>query len=654
MRGFGSASPESLLPNPFSLLENSRDVLLSLVPSLMAGSLFFLGLLVFLLLLFLLLVCRPWRFFVRNSRPIETDDVTRPLISENLDGFLGQNNGLARSTGEQRQVIQIDENGSSIRNHGFVSRKRAYSVQPAIIQEESTLIDYENDVHEVGSTLKRNAVDSWYPPDSKHLKQHGRYFAVPSNDAKFPQPIKEHEQVSQDNQDPSSSVAEPEDPRDAFKKVCMDIRTEVSTLSLEVISGPSSGLSMSITSATSLATLTIGRVPPSSLILKDSEVSGRHAVVNFNYETQKWEITDLGSLNGTFVNSTAIHHPDVGSRKHGAANTLSSGDVITLGTSSKVLVHILQDKLENSLDGRVGENSLNEILPNHNFRSTGIGMASDPMARRRGGKALPMEDVGVSLYPLPGVEKFGLVGVFDGHGGSGAAKTASKAFPENVIKILSQSRAKEKVISSSDASGILQEAFAFTEAQMKHHEYEGCTATVLLIWSGLNEDLFAQCANLGDSECVMYVDGKQIVMTEVHKVDSVGERARIAQTGNPLKDGESRIGGLNLCRMLGDGFLKAQDQRFISEPYVSKPVHVTKESTAFALVASDGLWDVLRPNQAVQFVLENKAKMKGQEDDAEIIAKSVVKEAEERRTKDNTTVVYVDFDTLRTYSSSIL
>ncbi|KAJ4795428.1 Protein phosphatase 2C family protein [Rhynchospora pubera] len=615
MRGFGSASPETLLPNLFSLLENSRDVLLSLVPSLMAGSLFFLGLLVFLLLLFLLLVCRPWRFFVRSSRPIETDEVTRPLISENLDGFLGQNNGLARSAGEQRQVIQIDENGSSIRNHGFVSRKRAYSVQPAIIQEESTLIDYENDVHDVGSTLKRNAVSSWCPPDSKHVKQHGGYFAVPSNDAKLPQ---------------------------------------ISTLSLEVISGPSSGLSMSITSATSLATLTIGRVPPSSLILKDSEVSGRHAVVNFNYETRKWEIIDLGSLNGTFVNSTAIHHPDVGSRKHGAANTLSSGDVITLGTSSKVLVHILQDKLENSLDGIVGENSLNEILPNHNLRSTGIGMASDPMARRRGGKALPMEDVGVTLYPLPGVGKFGLVGVFDGHGGSGAAKTASKAFPENVVKVLSQSGAKEKVLSSSDASGILQEAFAFTEAQMKHHEYEGCTATVLLIWSGLNEDLFAQCANLGDSECVMYVDGKQIVMTEVHKVNSVGERARIAQTGNPLKDGESRIGGLNLCRMLGDGFLKAQDQRFISEPYVSKPVHVTKGSTAFALVASDGLWDVLRPNQAVQFVLENKAKVKGQEDDAEIIAKSVVKEAEERRTKDNTTVVYVDFDTLRTYSSSIL
>jgi protein phosphatase len=375
MRRFESASPEIPLSSPwhpFSLLENSRDVLLSMAP-LMAGSLFILLLLLFLLLLFFLLVCRPWRFFVRNSRSIETHDITRPLISENLDVFSGQNNGLARSIGEQRQVIQIDDNGSSIGNHSFVSRKRGYSLDPAIIQEESTLLDYENDAHDVGNTLKRTAVTSWCTPDSKHLKQH-----------------------------------------------------EFSTLTLKVTSGPSSGLCMSITSTFSPAILTIGRVPPSSLILNDSEVSGKHAVVKFNKETQKWEITDLGSLNGTYLNSIAIHHPDVGSRNHGSANALSSGDVITFGTASNVSVNIEQNNLANSLSGRVGGKALNEILSNLNLPSPGIGMASDPMARRRGGKALPMEDVSLSQYPLPGVEKFGLVGVFDGHGGSGAAETASK------------------------------------------------------------------------------------------------------------------------------------------------------------------------------------------------------------------------------------
>lgn len=35
----------------------------------------------------------------------------------------------------------------------------------------------------------------------------------------------------------------------------------------------------------------------------------------------------------------------------------------------------------------------------------GVGMASDPMALRRGGKKLPMEDVCYYQWPLPGVEQ---------------------------------------------------------------------------------------------------------------------------------------------------------------------------------------------------------------------------------------------------------
>ena len=43
--------------------------------------------------------------------------------------------------------------------------------------------------------------------------------------------------------------------------------------------------------------------------------------------------------------------------------------------------------------------------------------------------------------------------------------------------------------------------------------------------------------------------------------------------------------GLNLARVLGDKFLKEQDSRFSSEPYVSPAVHIAKESTAFTVIA---------------------------------------------------------------------
>lgn len=42
--------------------------------------------------------------------------------------------------------------------------------------------------------------------------------------------------------------------------------------------------------------------------------------------------------------------------------------------------------------------------------------------------------------------------------------------------------------------------------------------------------------------------------------------------------------GLNICRMLGDKFLKEQDDRFSSKPYISQVVPIRKTSTAFALM----------------------------------------------------------------------
>lgn len=52
----------------------------------------------------------------------------------------------------------------------------------------------------------------------------------------------------------------------------------------------------------------------------------------------KWELVDMGSLNGTFLNSQAVHHPDVGLRYWGEPAELADGDIIALGTSSKLSV----------------------------------------------------------------------------------------------------------------------------------------------------------------------------------------------------------------------------------------------------------------------------------------------------------------------------
>ena len=46
----------------------------------------------------------------------------------------------------------------------------------------------------------------------------------------------------------------------------------------------------------------------------------------------------MGSLNGTLLNSQSVNHPDSGMRHWGDPIELASGDIITLGTTSKIRV----------------------------------------------------------------------------------------------------------------------------------------------------------------------------------------------------------------------------------------------------------------------------------------------------------------------------
>mmetsp|Transcript_8897 Transcript_8897/g.6244 ORF Transcript_8897/g.6244 Transcript_8897/m.6244 type:complete len:91 (-) Transcript_8897:451-723(-) len=74
----------------------------------------------------------------------------------------------------------------------------------------------------------------------------------------------------------------------------------------------------------------------------------------------------------------------------------------------------------------------------------------------------------------------------------------------------------------------------------------GCTACVAII----TDDTII-CANSGDSRCVLARDGVAIEMSEDHKPDNVGEKARIQAAGGFVDDGRVK-GILSLSRALGD------------------------------------------------------------------------------------------------------
>ncbi|VVB15163.1 unnamed protein product [Arabis nemorensis] len=569
----------------------------------MLEMLLIIGVLMLLLIsLIILLACKPWRFFsrFRSSRLSSTfkvGDLQRPLVSDYGNLIQGQTSEVTREYDLEGACYQNEGLLRSSLTEGRAYKQRLPSTSPQLTQGESFVLEVISEPSDdalVGQTLK-------------HPAEKGTLAEVQPYDW-------QNNRIQNLRHD-----LEKGDLTELFPRLVKDQR---SWLSLEVIAGPATGLQYAVHStSTSKLPVSLGRVSPADLVLKDSEVSGKHAQITWNSTKLKWELVDRGSLNGTLLNSRSVSHPHVGSRKWGDPVELASEDIITLGTTTKVYVRI---------------SSQNEFqIP---FR---IGLASDPMAARRGGRKLPMEDVCYYKWPLPGANKFGVFCVCDGHGGAGAAQSAIKIIPEVLANILSDSLKKEKVLSQRDASDILRDVVAKTEARLDDHLYEGCTATVLLVWKDGDENLFAQCANLGDSACVINLDGRCIQMTEDHRVTSLTERKRIQEAGLSLRDGETRIFGINLARMLGDKFPKQQDGRFSAEPYISEPLHIDQSKDVFAVLASDGLWDVVSPKKAVQLVLQ----MRGTENSAEKIANGLLNEARAMRTKDNTSIIYLDFDT---------
>ncbi|XP_039007641.1 protein phosphatase 2C 70-like isoform X1 [Hibiscus syriacus] len=564
---------------------------------------FTLLLILILIIILIFLAFKPWSFFPfslfsfsSRSSTVKDDDVERPLVSDDVNLTRDQSNDLTRNYDLEGACYQNEALLCPPRNEGLAHKQRIPSASSHLDQGDSLVLDVISDPSEdilVGQTLKR-----------------------PLATEKLIEALK----LSRPENQSQNSIQE-----FVPKAISDQLRSAGSCLSLEVVSGPSRGSRCSVQSTnTSRLRLTLGRVSPSDLLLKDAEVSGKHAMVTWNSNKLKWELVDMGSLNGTLLNSRPINNPDTGSRQWSHPVELASGDTITLGTTSNIHVHI---------------SSQNECLV-----PFGVGMISDPMSLRRGGKKLPMEDVCFYQWPLPGIEQFGVFGICDGHGGVEAAQYASKILPEMLATILSDFVKRERVSSQHDASDVLKDAFSRTEASMNHY-YEGCTATVLLVWADDGGNFYAQCANVGDSACLINLGDEQIKMTEDHKLTSYSERCRVEALGEPLKDGETRICGLNLARMLGDRFLKQQDSRFSCEPYISQPVHINQTNGTFALLASDGFWDVVSVRRAIQLAAQTREGSK-EEKLAEEIAHVLLNEARTQRTRDNTSIIFLDFDTI--------
>eukprot|EP00668_Euglena_longa_P001146 GGOE01001367.1.p1 GENE.GGOE01001367.1~~GGOE01001367.1.p1 ORF type:complete len:1825 (+),score=558.82 GGOE01001367.1:29-5476(+) len=249
--------------------------------------------------------------------------------------------------------------------------------------------------------------------------------------------------------------------------------------------------------------------------------------------------------------------------------------------------------------------------------------------------------------------------VYDGHGGRTASEYCRNQFHMFVLRAL-QGRA---TLQEALPQAMLQCNAVYNVKAEKANSNAGTTASVLFI----EEDAAGTCtlvtANLGDCRIVLCSNGEAVDLTRDHKPSDEGERRRIEALGGEVvfNSGAWRVNGvLTVSRALGS---VRSCQKFLScVPDIA--THQITPADQFAIIASDGLWNVMSSAEVVQFVLEAKAEIDGvaegeegeekldgeAEEDAEgmsyqLIAEGLVGHAiDNLKSDDNVTVILIFFD----------
>ncbi|KAK2994885.1 hypothetical protein RJ640_002278 [Escallonia rubra] len=205
------------------------------------------------------------------------------------------------------------------------------------------------------------------------------------------------------------------------------------------------------------------------------------------------------------------------------------------------------------------------------------------------GKRGFMEDRYSAVVDLEGDSKQAFFGVFDGHGGAKAAEFASKNMDRNILDEVAK-RCDDGI---EDA---VKEGYLTTDMQFLNEDVSGgtCSVTALIRKGNI------VVSNAGDCRAVMSRGGVAEALTVDHRPSRKDERERVEGLGAYVDccHGVWRIQGcLAVSRGIGDRHLK---QWVIAEPE-TRTLSISPDCE-FLILASDGLWDKVSNQEAVDVV----------------------------------------------------
>ena len=136
---------------------------------------------------------------------------------------------------------------------------------------------------------------------------------------------------------------------------------------------------------------------------------------------------------------------------------------------------------------------------------------------------------------------------------------------------------------------------------------------------------------MGDSSCCLIGKTAEFITIE-DKCSNMKEKKRIEKMGGKIVD--DRINGiLAVSRGFGDFDLK--NKGLICEPHITKKL--IDNSLNYCVIASDGVWDILSPDDVSKICFANKTNFKD-------IAKIIVETAQERGSEDNISCIVVELN----------
>lgn len=236
--------------------------------------------------------------------------------------------------------------------------------------------------------------------------------------------------------------------------------------------------------------------------------------------------------------------------------------------------------------------------------------------------------------------------VFDGHGGDSVSKYLEKNFlnyftPLNALSPTTKKSTYQKHIHTCYKH--IQKKLKNEYKNIAHHT--GTAALSIIHYQVRNRNKL-YVINLGDCRAVLCNRFNiAIPLTKDHKPTNYEERLRINKLGGKITQDpgdDPRIEGLSLSRALGD---------FDAEKFVSHIPEIFRyeldKRDKFLILACDGLWDVFQNQQAIDFVLNKLLtikKLKTTKNNVNNIAHLLAKEAINRGSQDNVSVIIVFFN----------